>query len=37
MAVGAEATSDGMYEAAQEGNWYKAEWFVSNLTCRDRL
>ena len=28
MAVGAEATRDGIYEAALEGDWYKAEWFV---------
>lgn len=27
-AVGAEATRDGIYEAAVEGGWYKAEWFV---------
>jgi hypothetical protein len=27
-AVGAEATSDGIYEAALEGDWYKAEWYV---------
>jgi len=25
-AVGAEATKDGIYEAALEGGWYKAEW-----------
>jgi len=25
-AVGAEATKEGIYEAALEGNWYKAEW-----------
>jgi len=35
MAVGAEATRDGIYEAALEGDWYKAEWFVPppNSTC----
>ena len=27
-AVGAEATKDGVYEAALEGGWYKAEWCV---------
>jgi len=25
-AVGAEATKEGIYDAALEGNWYKAEW-----------
>ena len=25
-AVGAEATKEGIYEAALEGTWYKAEW-----------
>ena len=29
-AIGAEAIKDGIYEAAIEGNWYKAEWHVSH-------
>jgi hypothetical protein len=27
-AIGAEATRNGIYEAALEGDWYKAEWWV---------
>ena len=27
-AVGAEATKDGMLEAAEEGQWSRAEWSV---------
>ncbi|KAF9527254.1 hypothetical protein CPB83DRAFT_936155 [Crepidotus variabilis] len=34
QAVGAEATRDGIYEAAQEGNWYKAEWFKLHLRSK---
>ena len=30
-AIGAEATKDGIFEAAEEGNWIKAEWCVSYL------
>jgi len=28
-AVGAEATTDGIYESALEGDWCKAEWYVT--------
>jgi hypothetical protein len=27
-AVGAEATKDGILEAAEDGQWFKAEWSV---------
>jgi hypothetical protein len=29
-AIGAEATRSGMYEAALENDWYKAEWCVNS-------
>ncbi|KAF9523663.1 hypothetical protein CPB83DRAFT_862441 [Crepidotus variabilis] len=33
-AVGAEATRDGIFEAALEGDWYKAEWFKLHLRSK---
>lgn len=27
-AVGAEATQDGIFEAAADGQWFKSEWSV---------
>ena len=31
-AVGAEATKDGVYEAALEGDWYRAEWCIRSVS-----
>jgi hypothetical protein len=33
-AIGAEATRNGIYEAALEGDWYKAEWFKLHLRSK---
>ncbi|KDR69814.1 hypothetical protein GALMADRAFT_255630 [Galerina marginata CBS 339.88] len=33
-AVGAEATREGIYEAAEDGNWVKAEWFKLHLRSK---
>ncbi|KAF8901884.1 hypothetical protein CPB84DRAFT_1776920 [Gymnopilus junonius] len=33
-AVGAEATREGIYEAAEDGNWIKAEWFKLHLRSK---
>lgn len=35
-AVGSEAAQDSVYEAAVEGNWYKAEWSVPFRASRSR-
>jgi hypothetical protein len=32
-AIGAETLKDDIYEAAIEGDWYKAEWYASS--CRN--
>ncbi|PPQ68957.1 LOW QUALITY PROTEIN: hypothetical protein CVT26_001828 [Gymnopilus dilepis] len=33
-AVGAEATREGIYEEAEDGEWYKSEWFKLHLRSK---
>ena len=36
-AVGAEAIREGIEEEAEDGKWFKAEWYAFKLVCVEKL